>query len=188
MRIGTRGSFLLAGVVALWVAMTACSPLHDRHHPELIAMGTGGAGDEVPGQRAFQPYVFPWRSLCSKGGAVTIMEVTPIRPSGGITVVDWGVRKRYPGDPYTIDDNGGGVPGKVSQFRGFSESTPVDAPCGSSTVFDELDVSVETPTSRGGMEGVWVTTSSGQRVRAQFALAICTTKTCAPVVGDLSVK
>ncbi len=145
-------------------------------------------GSEVPGERAFYPYVFPMRALCSKGGPVTIARVTPIEPSGGIQIVDWGVRKRYPGDPYTIDDNGGAAPGKVSQFRGFSESTLVDATCGDTTVVDEFDVSVATPSARSAMAGVWIITSTGQRARCQYALALCTTTSCAPVVGDSAVN
>jgi hypothetical protein len=109
-----------------------------------------------------------------------VTAVRAARATGGLKVVDWGIRYRYPGDPYSLTDNPGAEPGPVSQVPGFSTSTRVTAKCSDTVRDDELDVSVAIPPPRGTMSGVWVYYAGG-RAFSQFALAVCTTKVCAQV-------
>jgi hypothetical protein len=117
------------------------------------------------------------RTLCTSGKAITVTSIRAAHPSGGMKVVDWGIRSRYPGDRYTNSDNGGAFPGLVTQFRGFSPRTPVAAHCGDQQRVDEVDVALSMSSSRGAMTGLWVY-YDGRRTFSQYAFALCTSKTC----------
>ena len=120
------------------------------------------------------------RSLCTTGAPLSITGVVAMAATGGMHVVEWGTRYVTPA---TSDgENVGGVPGSIRQIPGFGHHR-VQAKCGDSTTATQFDVSVSVSQRRGTMSGVSVMYGDGQKVTAQFSLAMCADKTCAPV-GD----
>jgi hypothetical protein len=174
-RLARRAALAAVSVVIFAVAACSAKPFSGAF---LRNAGGGdgsfGAGDTIPANR---PFLFAIAPLCTTGGPITVTAVRPIRPTGGLTVVDWGIRHQYPGDPYSGLANPGAEPGRVSQVPGFSSATPVTAKCNDPERVDEFDISVSLPSTRGTMNGVWVYYANG-RTLSDVALAVCTTKVC----------
>jgi hypothetical protein len=186
-RVRWCSAMFVLGLVCVSVAGCSSSSLSD-HAPRIVAVGSGQIGAGVP-VRIDRPYVFPMRTLCndSKPDTFPAIKVTSIRTAnatGGMKVVDWGIRRRYPGDPYTNADNGGAAPGLVSQFRGFSSSTAVTVPCGPSDQVDQLDVALSISQRLGSMSGVWVYYGTRSKVFSQYAITLCAGKTCPASAGQ----
>jgi hypothetical protein len=175
---------LVAVLAVVLVGTAAACSSGGYHGPRLREQGAGngeaGGSDTIP---ANQPYLFAIGPLCTTGAPITVTAIRAAQATGGLKVVDWGIRYRYLGDPYDFE-NPGAEPGPVSQVPGFSTSTRVTVKCNDTVRDDEVDVSVSIPSTRGTMSGVWVYYAGG-RTFSQYALAVCTTKVCAQVPKNL---
>lgn len=107
----------------------------------LLHTGSGAAWAALPNVPRGKPYVFSIYPLCVDKGKVTVTRVRLNKPRGPIRLLGWGIRLRYPGDPYSPSDIGAG-PGQIDRLPGFSHQ-PVQVKCSDKRHTAEFDVNVE---------------------------------------------
>jgi hypothetical protein len=132
---------LLAAVVVL-LAGCGGSSESQSHRLGLPGDPKQSVGITLPNFAPNKPYVVYVANPCLKsGGPIDVTGVQTVRPEGDMKILDWGVRNRYPGDPYGA--NVGALPGTLADVVGFAH-TPVKSACSSGSDYSQLDVVVAT--------------------------------------------
>lgn len=129
----------------------------------------------APHARPGVHYLIALAYLCTTGGPLRIDKVVPRHPTGNLTVVDWGTRRRYAGDPYGTY----ALPftGPVDQTPGFGRN-PIGVRCGGTAgTYDELTIGVTFGSARATMSGAWVyyrSAADTRKVFVSYQAAYCT--------------
>jgi hypothetical protein len=137
------------------------------------------ASAAIPGVPVGTPFVFYIGEMCVTDGPVAVIGVTLGRTEGHMQLLDWGFRRRFPGDSYSSGrDDPGADPGRLSDVPGFTHG-PVSVKCSDHEHSDQLDVNVQlTAPGAAVSHGFWVDyrdATGAHRSPAFFTLTLCTT-------------
>jgi hypothetical protein len=178
MRISQR-HVRVAAVAVLLGLSAACSSSGAAApaRPTLRWPDDTTASAAIPGVPVGTPYVFYIGEMCVTGGPIVVTGVTLGRTEGHMQLLDWGFRRRFPGDTYSSGRNDPGAdPGQLSVLPGFTHG-PVVVRCSDHEHSDQLDVNVQLAASGVAVShGFWVHYRDGtgaHRSPAFFTLTLC---------------
>ena len=155
--------------VALVTGVAGCSSSAPAPALRLLGPDDPGAsaGAAIPGVARDTPYSFLTFQLCATRGSVMPTSVTLNRPTGKLSLVDWGVTAQ----PSQM----GAMSGTVATVYPGSTHGPISYPCTGAGPGATLYVSVRSPEAVGSDDGLTVAWKHGT-VRVPFTTIICTAK------------
>ena len=163
-----RGQLITAAAagLALVAGLVGCSSGPPASALKLMGYHGSTAGAAIPGVDRDKPFFFATFQLCATHGPVTPTSVTLNSPTGGLSIVDWGVSTQLSGF--------GAEEGTVASLPSYTHG-PVSYPCTGAGPAAELDVSVRSAQSVASASSLTVTWKHGT-VHVPFAVMICTAK------------
>jgi hypothetical protein len=161
-----------------WSAACSSSGAAGPTRPALRWPDDTTASAAIPGVPVSTPFVFYIGEMCVADDPVEVTGVTLGRTEGHLQLLDWGFRRRSPGDSYSSGRNDPGAdPGRLSNVPGFTHG-PVSVKCSDHRHSDQLDVNVQmTAPGVAVSHGFWVDyrdPSGTHRSPAFFTLTLCT--------------
>ena len=172
-RVRLPAAAMLLGLLAACSSSGPAAPAR----PTLRWPDDTTASAAIPGVPVRTPYVFYIGEMCVTDEPIVVTGVTPGRTEGHMQLLDWGFRRRFPGDTYSSGRNDPGAdPGRLYALPGFTHG-PVGVRCSDHTHSDQLDVNVQlTAPGIAVSHGFWVHYRDGtgeHRSPAFFTLTLC---------------